>query len=176
MIASISKCRSKPPAMCARVLVVHALEMIESCSILRQALSTLPEGPIPHHSAHCRALQGSRRDRRQPRRSAARRGVLPDYVEWDGYSPARPRPHAYFYEHGHRALYRARPGTRRFATHSGIVRPLLFLHRSLSAYSVFGEQWTGRVVLSLPPWRQKTKTPRGWGTRHRPSLPTGTGS
>ncbi|MDR3793445.1 MAG: nickel-dependent hydrogenase large subunit [Terracidiphilus sp.] len=27
-------------------LVVHALEMIESCKILRQALSTLPEGPI----------------------------------------------------------------------------------------------------------------------------------
>lgn len=27
-------------------LVVHALEMIESCSILRQALTTLPEGPI----------------------------------------------------------------------------------------------------------------------------------
>ncbi len=27
-------------------LVVHALEMIESCSILRQALSTLPEGPF----------------------------------------------------------------------------------------------------------------------------------
>ena len=27
-------------------LVVHALEMIESCKILRQALNTLPEGPI----------------------------------------------------------------------------------------------------------------------------------
>jgi Ni,Fe-hydrogenase III large subunit len=27
-------------------LVVHALEMIESCSILRQALTTLPEGPF----------------------------------------------------------------------------------------------------------------------------------
>jgi Ni,Fe-hydrogenase III large subunit len=27
-------------------LIVHALEMIESCKILRQALSTLPEGPI----------------------------------------------------------------------------------------------------------------------------------
>jgi Ni,Fe-hydrogenase III large subunit len=27
-------------------LVVHALEMVESCRILRQALSTLPEGPI----------------------------------------------------------------------------------------------------------------------------------
>jgi Ni,Fe-hydrogenase III large subunit len=27
-------------------LVVHALEMIESCKILRQALSTMPEGPI----------------------------------------------------------------------------------------------------------------------------------
>jgi Ni,Fe-hydrogenase III large subunit len=27
-------------------LIVHALEMIESCKILRQALSTMPEGPI----------------------------------------------------------------------------------------------------------------------------------
>jgi Ni,Fe-hydrogenase III large subunit len=27
-------------------LVVHALEMVESCRILRQALSTLPEGPV----------------------------------------------------------------------------------------------------------------------------------
>ncbi|WP_420236680.1 nickel-dependent hydrogenase large subunit [Telmatobacter bradus] len=27
-------------------LIVHALEMIESCNILRQALTTLPEGPI----------------------------------------------------------------------------------------------------------------------------------
>ena len=27
-------------------LIVHALEMIESCKILRQALSTLPEGPV----------------------------------------------------------------------------------------------------------------------------------
>jgi Ni,Fe-hydrogenase III large subunit len=27
-------------------LVVHALEMVESCRILRQALTTLPEGPF----------------------------------------------------------------------------------------------------------------------------------
>jgi NADH-quinone oxidoreductase subunit D len=53
-------------------LVVHSLEMIESCRILRQALTTLPDGPIHTTPPTAAKLQGSGRHRNQPRRSAPR--------------------------------------------------------------------------------------------------------
>ena len=108
-------------------LFVRALEIIESCRILQQALTKLPPGEI---STGEEKIQVRHRHGHQPRRSSARRSHLQRLLEGRlAQSGSRPRAHAHLCEHARRPLdgHGRSPG--RHAIDPGLHRPLLLLHR-----------------------------------------------
>jgi hypothetical protein len=90
-----------------------------------------PGGACSHPDTNRRALQGAGGYRDQPCRSAPWRGALPNHRQWNRYPRARPRAHSYVHEYGHGSPGAPGAAVVRLATDSGIVRPLLLLHRPL---------------------------------------------
>ena len=87
----------------ARV-VVRALEMLESCTILEQAIEGMPPGPL--HTGRC--LFGSRGRSDCTNGSAARRGLLLRGIGWQRHCGAAENPDADLPEYSHRSSHGSR--------------------------------------------------------------------
>jgi Ni,Fe-hydrogenase III large subunit len=100
-------------------LFVRALEIMESCRILRQALTDMPPGEIAVGGDKFNFVTGS----------AARRGHLFGELERGlAQSGPRSRTHAHLRQHASSALDGAWRAPRRYAADPSLHRSLLFLH------------------------------------------------
>ena len=107
-------------------LVVRALEILESCRILRQALAKLPSGRFARGR---RGIGVSVGKRLQPHRSASRRGVLQRFMGGGiGFTQPRPCADSNFCQHAGDSLHGSWRSTCGYAVNPGFDRSLLLMH------------------------------------------------
>ena len=112
-------------------LLVRALEIMESCKILRQALDQDASRRDLHRR---RQVQLHHRHGHQPRRGAARRSHVQRLVERGRpQSGPRPRAHANLRQHAGHSLDGDRRAAGGHAADPGVHRPVLLLHRPVIA-------------------------------------------
>ncbi len=137
------KCRCEQAGDVRARLLVRALEIMESCRILRQALTKMPPGEY-RTSATASSTSSPAQPPAASKRRAAKSCTASRWKEGSPQSGPRPRAHAHVRQHARRALDGAGRAPGRHAADPGLHRSLLLLHRPVE------QAKSGRTIMFRP--------------------------